>query len=422
MRHQDRAPTWWMPGTCNATSGLNESLGADAWRILGSITPSYPCLLRILSNWAFAQHAQSLRALRVCISVFLASSAHSCFAFLRQYDQHKLSQTWKIIPNLPFYVLPMKKNWSTSLNNHPLEPPEPQNLEETKKIQDSGPHMHTMHPSLALNANLSLAVSSKSSLKFNNELARERPRHLKNTSGSIGANLLKNPRSNWQCVGTWCRQTSLSWCLPHVLQLRKIEWKQWKQSRSCAFWKGPLPCFALLASRQSFSASLLGPQKNVHKVQTLNCTNLQSWYALLCLPNTKLRLTCSRAAISDCFNIISCTDCSIRRSCSGTVTITVCLAQVPLKKDLCLLQETLDNWHFSSLSHILFLSKTWQQDPPPTILRSFSFSSRSWRMSLSCISVWAARPSKCMRQRTRYEAAWGFSLIVAEFLILFAPK
>lgn len=279
------------------------------------------------------------------------------------------------------------------------------------------------HPSLALNANLSLAVSSKSSLKFNNELARERPRHLKNKrQGSIGANLLKNPRSNWQCVGTWCRQTSLSWCLPHVLQLRKIEWKQWKQSRSCAFWKGPLPCFALLASRQSFSASLLGPQKNVHKVQTLNCTNLQSWYALLCLPNTKLRLTCSRAAISDCFNIISCTDCSIRRSCSGTVTITVCLAQVPLKKDLCLLQETLDNWHFSSFSHILFLGKTWQQDPPPTILRSFSFSSRSWRMSLSCISVWAARPSKCMRQRTRYEAAWGFSLIVAEFLILFAPK
>ena len=94
----------------------------------------------------------------------------------------------------------------------------------------------------------------------------------------------------------------------------------------------------------------------MHKVQTLNCTNLQSWYALLCLPNTKLRLTCSRAAISDCFNIISCTDCSIRRSCSGTVTITVCLAQVPLKKDLCLLQETLDNWHFSSLSHILFLT------------------------------------------------------------------
>ncbi len=194
----------------------------------------------------------------------------------------------------------------------------------------------------------------------------------------------------------------------------------------------------------SLSAKLFCISVRASQKCARSCTNSQSWYALLChLPNTKLLLTCSRAAISDCFNIISCTDCSIRRhavwnshNCSVFSAGSSEEGFVFAPGDLGL------NWHFSSLSHILFLTllisalQNLTAGPSANhIAKLFILLSKltdklvlHFGMDCKAFNVFDTSSIEshddydCMRQRTHYEAAWGFSLIVAEFLILFAPK
>ena len=129
-------------------------------------------------------------------------------------------------------------------------------------------------------------------------------------------------------------------------------------------------------------------------------------------PNSQL--TCSRAAISDCFSIISYrkrrrrgvtaaiynrqsvdsvdsvdSSWSFGASSEGPVLapgdLVICGVRSALlqhnsqHKKIKKCTVRFAQWWFARKA-----LKTWQPDPPPTMLRSFSFSSRSWRISLSC--------------------------------------